>query len=240
MAHEPQAEEFGLTAEDERCMPEPWVESHRGVLVTAVVAAAFLLLFVTVLAASGSLSAASFLAVVGVAASLIVLLPATTLLVCVLGCAEDRLRTKRDPLWRACAAYRSALSAYQRQLKCGSVPISAADPVGWRRLGRDALLIAMTDRFVGDGWTPKRVENPVREGVDLVLSREDGRRAAVRCEPGPVPMALARVRELVAVRADLGLDDLILVCPGGLEPDARSYATSHGLGVLDGESLAAG
>lgn len=234
MTEMPRAEDFGLTPADVERMPAPWVEEHRGGLVAGLVAAVLGAAFGLAWNVSGSLSAASFFAVVAVAASLVVLLPAAVLLVCALGCAEDRIRSRRSPLWRACSAYRRAVGSSRGTPGAGEGSAGPArGAIPWRRLDHPDLVAAARSGFLAEGWEVAALQDARRAGADLVMHRGDGLRAAVRCQAGPLPATLDRARELAAVRADLGVDELILVCPGGVEGDALAYAACHGLRVVE-------
>ncbi len=234
---EPQPEDFGISREVVERTPPPFMASHPAAIVLSVVATVAIAGFLLAWQRSGSAAGAVFFTCVLVGASLVVLVPAAWLLVCAAGCAEDRLRARRDPLWRACQAYRTALETSRSR---GERRV--AEPEGeaagrWRRLDRPALCRAVADRLTGEGWTVQHVADHEHAGADLVAER-DGRRMVVWCEPGPAPVGLSEARQLAAARLERSADEALLVCPGGALPDVHKLMTVHSLRIAGSSDLA--
>jgi len=233
---EPRPEDFGISPEIVERTPPALVASHPGALVVAAVATVAVAAFVIGWMRSGSAAGAAFFTIVLVAASLILLVPAAWLVVCAACKAEDHLRARRDPLWRACQAYRSAVEASRARRERGASPAAGALQRRWRRLDRRALCHAVADRLVGEGWRVETIARPDLAGVDLVAEKS-GRRLAVRCEPGEAPIGLAEARQLAAARLELAADEALLVCPGGVLPAVRELTTLHPLRLADASAL---
>jgi len=233
---EPRPEDFGVTRDVVERIPPAFMASHPGALVLGVVAFVAAGGFLFAWQRSGSAVGAAFFTAILVAASLIVLVPCAWLLVCAAGCAEDRLRARRDPLWRACQAYRTALEASRARRERGASAPEGDESLRWRRLARPALCRVVADRLVGEGWTIRFVADRDRAGLDLVAER-GGRRMVVWCEPGPAPVGLSEARQLAAACVERAADEALLVCPGGALPDVRQLTTSHPLRLAEGADL---
>lgn len=119
---QPRPDDFGLREEEARSGPRPFVTSHPCALTAAVIALVAVALGVAGYRASGSVSGAAFFAVVLGAASLVLVVPATIALLCLAGCAEERWRSRRSPLFRACLAYRAALAELDRRAAAAPTP----------------------------------------------------------------------------------------------------------------------
>jgi hypothetical protein len=226
-ASPPCPEQFGVSDAELAGVRPPFVAAHRGPLCLAVIGALLLTSVVATTSYSGSLAAGLLLAPLLVVASLVIVLPATMVLVCGVGHLEERWRARRDPRFDACRRYRDALARFEAAVRQDRGRARTRQQE-WLTADSSRLLEAAA-ALVGAGATSRLDRR--ESGADLMV-RHNASTTVIRAEPGPHPVDVAVARELAMARLDLDAGDAVLVAPAGGTAALRRYIADRPIRLL--------
>jgi hypothetical protein len=212
---EPRPEDFGITADDLARTPMACVARYRAGLLAGALGLTLAGAFATLAVFGSDPLAALFFAVIGTAAASIVAVPLMVCLLCAGERAEVAFRSRRNPAFSACTAFRDALAAYQSRPRRA---VAARDRAWFARAGRDAVRLEIARRLTACGIAVDRADHPEADGFDLVATTDEAV-LLIRCLDGDTPAGAGIAREMATCLHDRDADGAIVYSIRGATPD---------------------
>jgi Restriction endonuclease len=139
------------------------------------------------------------------------------------------------PTNRRLNRYANALRAYEAALREYRLTTLSY----WTSLRGRAFEIELAQLFrrLGHEATVTRASGD--EGVDILVTRDNGASTIVQCKAYAKKIGPAVARELLGTMNAGGAHQAILAAPGGLTQGALDFCRRHGIDVLDGQGIVA-
>ncbi len=232
----PRLEDFGLTAEEFKAVPESKIGPRRALFFLGVYGTAATLVFLATLTISGSIIGAVFFGILLLAAGSVLLVPAITGLVCALETCEQCWMCRRHAQYRAASYYRKAMKAYEVEVQRLQAVQHRHGEAFWRSLDHPRLVAETIRVLESAGHVVNRVAPELDSGIDLLVTRAE-EVTAVKCAAGGVVTGRSLGRELAAAARDIGAFETLLVAPGGVDSDLSLYLEEHHGKAIDSAEL---
>jgi restriction system protein len=107
-----------------------------------------------------------------------------------------------------------------------------------RELSWEGYLTLVADIFKRHGHDVFDSEGPDRDVIDMEVSRDGRSRHIVNCQlRGMSQIPSEPLREMAIVGLRNGADGVLVITDGDFSPEARKFARSHSLVLVDGDAL---